>query len=184
MKKIILIILPLILMFSACALEIANVIGPSGGWVFHDKGSYSAGWRYMECRPNNLGELDGDDPNLIKNAIAMCETAELGGWQMFPWELPDNHQIRTLLSCFTYGLTQFSPDPHYLSVIRHVIQPDPDIYFEEIELENGDTEYWQPVIYHMSFSNSAFGELEIVYDGLASSEKYTGPVRIRPIRRF
>ena len=102
MKKIALIICPLIFVFAACALEIANVIGPSGGWVFHDKGSYSEGWRYMECRPNNLGELDGDDPELIRKAIVMCEDAQLGGWQIFPWELPDNHQLKTLISCFTY----------------------------------------------------------------------------------
>ncbi len=25
--------------------------GPAGGWVFYDKGSYSNGWRYLECAP-------------------------------------------------------------------------------------------------------------------------------------
>ncbi len=25
--------------------------GPAGGWVFYDKGSYSDGWRYLECAP-------------------------------------------------------------------------------------------------------------------------------------
>ncbi|PKL17071.1 MAG: hypothetical protein CVV49_12985 [Spirochaetae bacterium HGW-Spirochaetae-5] len=27
-------------------------IGPAGGWIFYDKGSYSSGWRYMEAAPD------------------------------------------------------------------------------------------------------------------------------------
>ncbi|MCX6112733.1 MAG: hypothetical protein NTY22_05560 [Proteobacteria bacterium] len=30
-------------------------IGPAGGWVFYDKGSYSNGWRYLEQQPSNIG---------------------------------------------------------------------------------------------------------------------------------
>jgi hypothetical protein len=26
-------------------------VGPAGGWVFYDKGSYSDGWRYLEAAP-------------------------------------------------------------------------------------------------------------------------------------
>ncbi|MCL2184814.1 MAG: InlB B-repeat-containing protein [Treponema sp.] len=29
--------------------------GPSGGWVFYDKGVVTNGWRYMETAPNNIG---------------------------------------------------------------------------------------------------------------------------------
>jgi hypothetical protein len=28
-------------------------IGPAGGYVFYDKGSYSDGWRYLEASPND-----------------------------------------------------------------------------------------------------------------------------------
>jgi len=49
MKKLILIIFPVILLLSTCALEIANVIGPGGGYVYYDKGNYKGGWRYKEC---------------------------------------------------------------------------------------------------------------------------------------
>ncbi|MDR1626101.1 MAG: caspase family protein, partial [Spirochaetia bacterium] len=31
-------------------------IGPAGGWVFHDKGSYSDGWRYLEAAPRDAGK--------------------------------------------------------------------------------------------------------------------------------
>jgi uncharacterized protein YjdB len=30
-------------------------IGPAGGFLFYDKGSYSDGWRYMEAAPANIG---------------------------------------------------------------------------------------------------------------------------------
>ena len=29
-------------------------VGPAGGWVFYDKGSYSDGWRYLEAAPVGL----------------------------------------------------------------------------------------------------------------------------------
>lgn len=31
--------------------------GPAGGWIFYDKGSYSDGWRYLECAPQDIGFL-------------------------------------------------------------------------------------------------------------------------------
>ena len=31
-------------------------IGPAGGCVFYDKGYYSAGWRYLEAAPNDIGQ--------------------------------------------------------------------------------------------------------------------------------
>ena len=30
-------------------------IGPAGGYVFYDKGSYSDGWRYLEAAPEDIG---------------------------------------------------------------------------------------------------------------------------------
>ena len=35
------------------------VIGPSGGYVFHDKGEYTDGWRYLEAAPADLRVVDG-----------------------------------------------------------------------------------------------------------------------------
>lgn len=34
-------------------------IGPAGGYVFYDKGSYSDGWRYLEAAPADLRVVDG-----------------------------------------------------------------------------------------------------------------------------
>ena len=53
----------------ALALTLANSyqvgeVGPSGGYVFYDKGSYfdNSGWRYLECAPANYeyNRNDGD----------------------------------------------------------------------------------------------------------------------------
>ena len=30
-------------------------VGPCGGWVFYDKGTFSEGWRYLEAAPEDLG---------------------------------------------------------------------------------------------------------------------------------
>ena len=40
---------------TAASYSIGN-IGPAGGTVFYDKGSYSDGWRYLEIGPENLGK--------------------------------------------------------------------------------------------------------------------------------
>lgn len=33
---------------------VSGDIGPAGGWVYYDKGSYSDGWRYLEASPGDL----------------------------------------------------------------------------------------------------------------------------------
>lgn len=36
-------------------------IGPTGGWIFYDKGSYSNGWRYLEAAPEDQTYLFDHD---------------------------------------------------------------------------------------------------------------------------
>jgi TolB-like protein len=44
--------------------------GPAGGWVFYDKGSYSAGWRYLETAidTTEVG-IYGEDESTYYNAV-------------------------------------------------------------------------------------------------------------------
>ncbi|MDR2965325.1 MAG: hypothetical protein LBU88_06080 [Treponema sp.] len=171
MKKFILIVfIPLLFLFTTCALEIANVIGPGGGWVFYDKGNYDGGWRYIMCAPHDFGQLQ-NDPNLVGKALGLCDENS-GGWYKYDWELPDDNHLRKMLECFSYGLTQFSSDPHYLS-IPNKCHPYP----EQCDEDCDPAADWGKVIYHKNFDSKANGEPEIVGD-------YTGLVRIRAIRRF
>jgi len=119
MKKNILIIISvcLILFSTTCALEIANVIGPDGGYVFYDKGSYNYGWRYIQCSSYDFGnvKVNDSDEDKIKNALKLCSDNN-ANWHKLGWELPTEDVLRKLLECFSYGFTRFSPDYYYLAV--------------------------------------------------------------------
>jgi len=117
MKKIFLIIISVSMIFllNTCALEIANVIGPDGGYVFYDKGNYNFGWRYIQCAPYDFGELKDDSVKSIEDALRLCNenSAE---WHKYGWEIPTEAHLKKMLECFSYGLTRFSSDYYYLAV--------------------------------------------------------------------
>jgi hypothetical protein len=84
------------LCMAACtALDGGNLIGPAGGFVFYDKGSYSDGWRYVECAPENAGTDSWDD------AKELCEEYSRGGYD--DWELPSIDELRELLHDYRSG---------------------------------------------------------------------------------
>jgi len=121
MKKSILILffISAVFLFNTCALEIANVIGPDGGYVFYDKGSYTYGWRYIQCSSYDFDQLEGNvdinEIDMVKSALMSCvnNNAE---HHKFSWELPTKAQLSKMLECFSYGLTKFSSDFYYLAV--------------------------------------------------------------------
>ena len=117
MKKAVLIVITIfsVLLLNTCALEIANVIGPDGGWVFYDKGNYKDGWRYIQCSPYDFGEIKGTSAADIQAALDLCKKNN-ADWHKFGWELPNEADLKKMLECFSYGLTRFSSDYHYLSV--------------------------------------------------------------------
>jgi hypothetical protein len=170
MKRSALIIFPVIFLFSACALEIANVIGPGGGYVFYDKGNYDGKWRYMECSPFDIGELKDVSDDSIINAMKLCKDHS-GGWYTFEWELPDEAQLKKMLECFSYGLTKFSPDFYYLAVNR---LPG---YDQNNPNDENDPDKWEAVILHKSFDDKLNGVVKKVIT-------FPDVVRIRPIRKF
>jgi len=126
MKKIVLVIFTIlaIFLFNTCALEIANVIGPDGGYVFYDKGSYNYGWRYIQCSPYDFGELNSNSTmeSMVNTALSLCRENN-ANWHKFGWELPDEGDLRKMLECFSYGLTRFSPRFYYLAVNNLYIAP-------------------------------------------------------------
>ena len=174
MKKLILIIIAVsvVFLFSTCALEIANVIGPGGGWVFYDKGNYDGGWRYIECSSFDFGEIKNiNKEDGLKRAVKLCEDHSDGRYR-FPWEIPDEADLEKMLDCFTYGLTQFKADVFYLSINK--------LYYPNNEYPSlppaPDLSKGEPVVLYMNYDNSAFGEVKI-----ASNPDV---IKIRAIRRF
>jgi hypothetical protein len=77
------------LLMAACTVDGGNIVGPAGGFVFYDKGGYSAGWRYLECAPKNAGT------ETWERAKELCEEYRHGGYD--DWELPDIDELKKLL---------------------------------------------------------------------------------------
>jgi len=176
MRKIAIIIFPVILLLSACALEIANVIGPGGVWVYYDKGNDKGGWRYKGCSPFDIGELNfkefqADEVKSLEKAVKLCieQSAE---YFTYDWEIPDEADMRKMLECFSYGLTRFKPDYYYLSANKssHYDPSDPNSW---------NPSNWDVVILHKSFENKMNGEVEAVK---TVPDPFT--IRVRPIRKF
>lgn len=54
LSNIIFLVLILIHLYTGCTSKTVGNIGPSGGIIFYDKGSYSDGWRYLEAAPEDI----------------------------------------------------------------------------------------------------------------------------------
>ena len=100
-------------MFSSCALEIANVVGPAKGYVFYDKKSYSEGWRYLECAPINAGEIENYTFGDLTEVNKITADFSYSGYS--DWILPDESQLKSMLASFTWDLTRFKDKNHFIS---------------------------------------------------------------------
>jgi len=164
MKKIVLILIFVIILFGACALEVANVVGPAGGYVFLDKGkgSYDTlGWRYLECSPINAGSIVRIEN--YKNTNGSYNPAEAKVYinevldefnksgEYNDWEIPNEEELILMLQSFRWELTKFSSKYQYISSEGYV--------------------------YRGNLDNSKLSEQERL-------ENPTGMVYIRPVRRF
>jgi len=212
MKKTVLTIAAIsaVFLLNTCALEIANVIGPDGGYVFYDKGSYTFGWRYIQCSPYDFGELKDAGPESVEKALKLCNenTAE---WHKFGWEIPTEAHMKKMLECFSYGLTKFSDKYYYLAVndlydvgrwwicdkgVKNAgkfcsecgkpAPADENWVVERDEPPNPDilkdSSDWEPVVLYKNFGDKANGAVEKVKEKEDGS--YPFAVRVRAIRRF
>jgi hypothetical protein len=84
------------LVMTACsALDGGDLVGPGGGFVFYDKGSYSDGWRYLEAAPESAGTGDWE------KAVQLCEDYSHGGYA--DWYLPGKDELKELLDMRSSG---------------------------------------------------------------------------------
>jgi hypothetical protein len=94
MKKRFYMPLGIAFLITACAgpFDNGNLIGPAGGAVFYDKGSYSNGWRYLECVQENAGRASWAD------AKKLCDDYSLGGYD--GWRLPSREELKKLIGVY------------------------------------------------------------------------------------
>ena len=112
--KIIVFFISIVTLLSACALEVANVVGPAGGYVFYDKRSYDGGWRYLECCPINAGEiLEYDEASAVIEAQAKLKSFTYGNFK--DWELPDEGELIQMLGSFRWELTKFENKHQFIT---------------------------------------------------------------------
>jgi hypothetical protein len=99
---ILLAIFAVVLFFSCGPLEGSEVIGPAGGYVFYDKGSYSGGWRYLESPPEDAGRLSGESGAIdFAEALKLADEFSYGGYH--DWRLPTDDEFNSLFDYFLKG---------------------------------------------------------------------------------
>jgi hypothetical protein len=141
-----------------CALDGGNLIGPGGGFVFYDKGSYSNNWRYLECAPENTGTRSWVD------AEQFCKEYSHGGYD--DWRLPDIGELKKLLDRQSHRSSPFKNGVYWSSSSAE------DNGGRAWGIQNGDSE-------DPSDSGSSIGKVQDPATYPKSSEYW-----VRPVRQF
>jgi hypothetical protein len=87
--------------------------GPSGGYIFYDKGTFSDGWRFLEAAPSNAEFTASWD-----DAMRRCQDMTINGFG--GWRLPTKDELNRM----------------YIILKPKGLMRDGDIYWSSSEYDN------------------------------------------------
>jgi hypothetical protein len=148
-----------------------GTIGPGGGIIFYDKGSYSNGWRYLEAAPSDqstgiawyigsyitistgtaIGTGKANTSAIIASqgagnyAASLCNSLTIGGYS--DWFLPSEDELSLMYQNLQLaGLGGFSMGEYYSSS-QYNISPDCDwvVYFSSGVQDGAEGSYLRAV---------------------------------------
>ncbi len=89
-------------------------LGPAGGYIFYDKGTYSDEWRYLEAAPYGWYSGAVDPLKDWMNALLVCADIEIQGFS--DWELPSKQYLDLMYhNLHVLGLGSFTSGSYYSS---------------------------------------------------------------------
>jgi len=140
-------------------------VGPSGGYVFYDKGSYSNGWRYLEAAPESYEFiLEANKSYSVKDVGAVCERMNIA--RKTGWRLPTKDEL--------------------VLMYTHLKQAWLGGFNENAVYGNGSWDYdkikiidWAAALHFSDGIKSISGK----YEG-SGVYRWNIPITIRPVRQF
>lgn len=160
-------------------------LGPAGGYVFYDKGSYSDGWRYLEAAPSDLSNTmifgKSDSENI--DASAVTTGTAIGTGKANTTTLNDKNATAAV-ACNNHSVTKdgktytgwFLPSKDELEEMHKVLYEKNKGSFEvasywssSMEVKDGHSKVYRQV----------FGG-----DNTMGLENQSNKFRVRPVRAF
>jgi hypothetical protein len=156
--------------------------GPAGGIIFHDKGSYSDGWRYLEASPSVTDRVDQNvfpATTLYREISNRSVGAGLNNTRMYIERLYRNNVVANTALHYSNNLIHNGFNDWFLPSIE-------ELRLMYNNLRNNSNAGFLPRKYWSSTCNSNDGAALFIdfSNGQETTGDWSGTMRIRAIRRF